>query len=293
MYSDSFIKYIEFEKRYSPHTILSYRRDLQDFYNFCVDNNINNPDTVDHKVIRRCLVHLSENNCSPRTINRKISTFKSYFKYLLQQNVIEVNPMDVIVRPKSSKKLATFVPEPQMDFLLNEIEFDGDYEAVRDKMIIDTFYQTGIRLSELINLKNDHIDISNLTIKVLGKRKKERLIPISKNLANNIELFINFRNQIFNIKKNSYLYVSKKGLKLYPKLVYRLVNKYLSLVTNVDKRSPHVLRHTFATHLLNNGADLNAVKELLGHANLSATQIYTHNTFEVLNKIYKQAHPRA
>jgi integrase/recombinase XerC len=237
------------------------------------------------------MVQLIENDISPRSINRKISTLKSYTKYLLKNNTIEVSPLLKVVTPKTSKRLPVFVGESEASNLFTEIDFPNDYEGSRDNLILELFYATGIRLIELVNLEINSIDNSNSTLKVLGKRNKERVIPFSSNLKLKIDNYLIDREKLKS--PDPHLFLTKVGKKTYPKLVYRVVNHYLSLVTTASKRSPHVLRHTFATHMLNNGADLNSIKEILGHSNLSATQIYTHNTIEKLKNIHKQAHPKA
>lgn len=302
MHELAFIKYLKYEKHYSPYTIRSYKNDLQQFRIFCEENYKEfNPITVDHKIIRKWIVFLMENGISSRTIGRKLSALKSFYKFLIREKFIENNPLDKVIAPKIEKKLPSFIEKSKMDLLLDNVEFTDDYKGNRDKLIITTFYLTGIRLSELINIKINDVDCRRLTIKVLGKRNKERLIPFNRNLLKLINDYKLIRQTFIDQHKykindyvdNEYFFLTGKGDKMYPKLVYRIVNKYLSIVTTNDKKSPHVLRHTFATHMLNNGADLNAIKELLGHANLSATQIYTHNTFEKLKKSYKQAHPRA
>ncbi len=297
MHSNSFIKYLQFEKRYSSHTIRSYSIDLDQFFSFCKHSLKHfDPLNISHKIIRSWIVYLMENNISPRSVNRKITTLKSFYKFLIREKLIAHNPLDKILSLKINKKLPFFVEEAQMNILLSGtsgIDFGDDYEGFRNRLIIEMFYLTGIRLSELINLKNTDVDTHNLTIKVLGKQNKERIIPFSKNLKKSIDEYVEKKNKSLNLQKNNYFFLTKKGNKIYEKLVYRVVNKYLHFVTTIEKKSPHILRHTFATHILNKGADLNAIKELLGHANLSATQIYTHNTFEKLKKIYKQAHPRA
>jgi integrase/recombinase XerC len=230
-----------------------------------------------------------EEKIGTRTINRKISTLKTFYKYLLRQGIVSENPMLKIQSPKTSKRLPVFVEKEKMDLLLDNIEFGSDEEGLRNQLIIEMFYATGMRLSELINLKLLNIDLHDSRLKVLGKRNKERIIPFSGELSRKIRDYLSVRKE----KSNDYLFVTAKGEKMYEKLVYNIVKQYLSLVTTVDKKSPHVLRHTFATHMLNNGADLNSIKELLGHANLSATQVYTHNTVEKLKSVHKQAHPRS
>jgi len=294
MHTESFLNYLKFEKRYSIHTIRSYQNDLNDYNDFIKQNQNNAVITQsDHKTVRNWIIYLIENNNSPRSVNRKISTLKSFFKYLMKNNLIDHNPVSKVQPPKNQKKLPSFVEQAQMNNLLDKIDFGDDFISVRDRFIIELFYFTGIRLSELINLKIDDFNLKTNTIKVLGKRNKERIIPTCKETENSYKNYISLRSLINNSEKTNYLFITDKGKKLYEKLVYRIVNKYLTYVTTIEKKSPHVLRHTFATHMLNNGADLNAVKELLGHANLSATQIYTHNTFEKLKKIYNQAHPRS
>lgn len=288
----SFCDYITHQKRYSTHTIIAYKKDLEQFSQFLLlDFQINSFKDANSSIIRSWTVKLIENDISPRSINRKISTLKSFYKYLLKNNKVEVNPLLKVVSPKTSKRLPVFVGESEMSNLFSEIEFPENYEGIRDQIILELLYATGIRLSELVNLQLKHIDINSLTIKVLGKRNKERIIPFSKGFKIKIEEYLLERNKIS--KNDSHLFLTKIGKKIYPKLVYRLVNNYLSLVTTVSKKSPHVLRHTFATHMLNNGADLNSIKEILGHSNLSATQVYTHNTIDKLKNIHKQAHPKA
>jgi integrase/recombinase XerC len=247
----------------------------------------------DHLQIRRWTVHLMENGSSARTVNRKLSTLKTYCKFLLREDFISVNPMNRVLAPKSEKKLPSFVNERQMKHLLEEIGFDEGLTGMRNKLIIETFYNTGMRLSELINLKVSDVHVHEPSFKVLGKRNKERLIPMSSDFCREIEAYLQQREKEMGDLSGDYLFVTGSGTKMYPRLVYRIVHHYLSLVTTADKKSPHVLRHSFATHLLNEGADLNAIKELLGHANLSATEVYTHNSFEKLKTVYKQAHPRA
>ena len=302
MHKSAFINYLNYEKHYSPYTIRSYKNDLQQFCSFCEDNYKDfNPLTVNHKIIRKWIIFLMENNISSRSIGRKLSTLKTFYKFLIRDKIIENNPLDKVISPKIEKNLPSFVEKSKMDLLLDNVEFTHDYKGNRDKLIITTLYLTGIRLSELINLKINDVDHQMLTIKVLGKRNKERLIPFNRNFLNILddyqivrkEYIEQLKSKVINYCDNEYFFLTEKGEKMYPKLVYRIVNKYLTLVTTNDKKSPHVLRHTFATHMLNNGADLNAIKELLGHANLSATQVYTHNTFEKLKKSYNQAHPRA
>ena len=288
----SFCDYITHQKRYSTHTLTAYQNDLEQFQLFLFKQyNLTQSKEVTSLIIRSWIVELMEKEISPRSINRKISTLKSFYKYLLKNNIVENNPLLKVVTPKTAKRLPVFIGENEMANLFNEITFNADFEGIRDQLIIELFYSSGIRLTELINLNLNSVNLPSKTIKVLGKRNKERIIPIHENL---IQLIINYLNEREKKElKNNYFFITNKGEKTYPKLVYRIVNKYLSMITTVSKKSPHILRHTFATHMLNNGADLNSIKEILGHANLSATQIYTHNTIEKLKNIHKQAHPKA
>ena len=291
MYKDLFKQYLVSEKRFSPHTVEAYINDIKQYLDFCEENSVNSI-TTNHKIIRNWIVSMLKLKYSTRSVNRKISSIKTYYKFLKRSELVEIDPSQKINLVKNDKKLPHFVEAENMDFLLDEVEFPDGYEGLRDKLMINLLYYTGMRRSELINLKITDVDIAGAKVKVLGKRNKERLIPLTKDLLYIYNVYIEKRNELFSGFED-YVFLTKKGKKLYPKSVYYTVNKYLNLVTKIDKRSPHVLRHSFATHLLNNGADINAVKELLGHANLSATQIYTHNTFEKLKRVYKQAHPRA
>ena len=292
MHKDSFLRYLQHEKRYSQHTLRSYTADLDQFFEFCEgEGKPFDPSKTTHKTIRTWVLTMINNGTTPRSVKRKLSTLKSFYKYLMREGVVVENPMERVISPKMGKKLPVFVEAEKMDTLIDNFDFEDNYEGIRDKTIIELFYATGIRLSELINLKLGDVDVYNNSIKVLGKRNKERIIPFHFELRKTLSEYITYRNSEFGTDLN-YLFLTAAGMKIYDKLVYRIVNKYLGYVTTLEKKSPHVLRHTFATHMLNNGADMNAIKELLGHANLSATQIYTHNTFEKLIKAYKQAHPR-
>ena len=287
-----FCDYITHQKRYSTHTVTAYKKDLEQFQLFLNQQyEISIAKEVSSIIIRSWIVELIEKEISPRSINRKISTLKSFFKYLLKNGLTDTNPLLKVITPKTPKRLPVFIGENEMKNLFQEVEYSNDFEGIRDQLILELFYSSGIRLSELVNLQINSINLSTKTIKVLGKRNKERIIPINENL---IELIINYLKQRDKKEtKNSYFFTTKKGEKTYSKLIYRIVNKYLNMITTASKKSPHILRHTFATHMLNNGADLNAIKEILGHANLSATQVYTHNTIEKLKNIHKLAHPRA
>ena len=289
MHQKRFISYLSSEKRFSVHTITSYSIDIRQFILFLKDEYQITTEISDisFQIVRSWIVSLLEEGISPRSVNRKISTLKTYFKFLIREGFIHKNPMIKVVSPKSKKRLPLFIEESQIDLLLNDIKFDDGFVGERDRLIIEMFYITGVRLSELINIQSSDIDFDNNHFKVVGKRNKERLIPLTARIAQELKSFI-IRYDIC-----GYLFVNLDGKKLYTKLVYRVVNKYIGKISSINKKSPHVLRHTFATHMLNNGADINAIKELLGHANLSATQVYTHNTIEKLKSVYKQAHPRA
>ena len=292
MLIDEFLKYLQLEKRYSPHTVKAYQIDITQFQDYLDEAYESVLQNAKHPMVRSWLAQMLDYGISPRSVNRKISVLKSFYKFLLKEEKVKEDPTIKVVPPKMSKKLPFFVEEDQMRKLLDELDFTDGYAGVRDKLMIELFYSTGIRQAELIHLKINDIDLSSNVIKVLGKRNKERLIPLTLELRKKIETYLKLRAEL-PVKDSSYLLLTNKGKKLYPNLVYRQVNYYLSQVTSLDKKSPHVLRHTFATHMLNNGADLNAIKELLGHANLSATQVYTHNTIDKLKKVYNQAHPRA
>lgn len=289
MLKNKFINYLTSEKRFSEHTVISYSTDLTQFLNFInAEFEISTQlSEIRFQIVRSWIASLLEKGVSPRSVNRKISSLKTYFKFLIRENAITESPMLKVVAPKSKKRLPVFIEENQIENLLNQIEFNDGFIGERDKLIIELFYVTGIRLSELVNIKISDVDFINNLINVLGKRNKERLIPLSISMVNNLEFFVK------KYDLNQYLFTNLGGTKVYNKLVYRVVKKYISKISSVSKKSPHILRHTFATHMLNNGADINAIKELLGHANLSATQVYTHNTIGKLKLIYKQAHPRA
>jgi integrase/recombinase XerC len=295
MTTDRFLDYIAYEKRYSQHTTNAYRSDLDQFLQY-LSNQYQTTDLIqaDHQVIRSWIVSLLEAGQTPRTVNRKITTLKSFYRFLVKEGVVKENPMSRVTAPKTSTRLPAFVEQNSMDTLFNSIEFGEGYPALRDRMVIELFYATGMRLSEMINLAEEDIDFVKNVLKVTGKRNKQRLIPFSNYLADLLRNYLKMKRATFNghVQESS-LFLTNKGEKLYPRLVQRIVHHYLDQVTTISKRSPHVIRHTFATHMLNNGADLNAIKEILGHANLAATQVYTHNTIEKLKSIYKQAHPRA
>lgn len=286
----SFLDYLRFEKRYSQHTLISYQNDLEQFFKFLEPYNIT-VDAITSAIVRSWLAELKGSDMSAKSINRKISTLKSFFKFLMRQGVINQTPMTTVVSPKVNKRLPAFVEEKNTHTLFTHVEFGDNWTAKTERLILLLFYNTGIRLSELIHLREKNIDTDYAQIKVLGKGNKERIIPVSKELLTEINEYIT--QKPVRLEGVTEVLINKKGKPLYTKFVYNIVKKYLSEVTTVQKKSPHILRHTFATHLMNNGADINAVKELLGHASLAATQIYTHNTIEKLKEVYKKAHPRA
>ncbi|MCF8369626.1 MAG: tyrosine-type recombinase/integrase [Bacteroidales bacterium] len=295
MHIDNFIRHLHAEKRYSKHTIIAYHNDLKQFNKFLKESyNICSFVEVTHQIVRSWIFELSSHSISANSINRKLSTLKTFFGYLRKNSIIIENPLSKISSPKKNKRLPEFVIQEQMDELFINIDNDKSFTGIRNKLIIQIFYFTGIRLSEMTHLRDHDIDISRQQLKVLGKRNKERLIPFGKTLAETIEEYLLVRKrEIEKKEEGDFLLITKNGKKIYNKLIYRVVNSYLSKVSTLQKTSPHILRHTFATHMLNNGAELNAIKEILGHANLAATQVYTHNTIDKLKTIYNQAHPRA
>ncbi len=293
---EGFIGYIQNQKRFSKHTVLAYSKDLDQFLNHITENlQITSIHEVDHHDIRSWMVSILEDEkLQATTVNRKISCLRSFYKYMVRNEVVDRNPMAKIVSLKTKKKLPLFMEQAQMENLLDQMDFGADFKGVRDKLIIELLYCTGMRRAELIGLKTTSVDKSKQEIKVLGKRSKERIIPLSPASLQLIEDYQALLISEFgNSKQAQFLLLDDSGKQMSDGFVYRKVNRYLRLVTTIEKKSPHILRHTFATHMLNNGADLNAIKELLGHANLSATQVYTHNSIEKLTQIYKQAHPRA
>jgi integrase/recombinase XerC len=296
MFLVRFIQYIQFEKRYSPHTVSAYQSDLDQFIRFLntPEETITHPSEITHHLIRNWMVAMMSDGITARSITRKIATLRKYFKFLLQEGIITHNPASKINTPKSPKNLPVVVEDAKLTQMLDDNKvFSHDFKGVRDKLVIETLFGTGMRLAELLGVKETDINIYEGTVKVLGKRNKQRIIPINNELKLLIAQYLELKKKQ-NFNNNSLtLLVTDKGADAYPKLIYLIVQKYLSHISTQNKKSPHVLRHTFATSLLNRGADLNAIKELLGHANLSATQIYTHNSVERLKSIYKQAHPKA
>ncbi len=290
---EQYISYLQYEKRYSKYTFSAYEKDLSQFVEFAQNNlKINTWKHVTHKHIRLWLSSLIDDGLTEKSVNRKLSGLKSFFKFLNQKQLLEQNPSTLVTAPKVRKSLPSFIQEEQLNQLLDNNLLGTDFESIRNQLMINLFYQTGIRRAELIGLKISDVDLAEGKIKVLGKRNKERIIPVSKELTELIKTYLQEKENYFDKTTCETLFVTAKGKPMYPKLVYDVVKKALSLVSTNKKKSPHVLRHSFATHMLNHGADLNAIKELLGHANLSATQIYTHNSFEKLKRVYQTSHPR-
>lgn len=289
-----FIQYLQFEKRYSQHTIIAYQEDLNQFFLF-LEKTFGETALGDIKTtfIRTWLASLKDQQLTAKSINRKISTIKSLFKFHLRLGNISQNPASSLTAPKISKRLPVFVEKKDMETLFNHVEFSDDWAGKTERLVLQLLYQTGMRRSELINLRENNIDAANASIKILGKGNKERVLPCNMILINLLQDYAQAKKAHFEQYDSTILLVTEKGKKLQPGWVYKVVNKYLSLVTTIDRKSPHILRHTFATHLTNAGAELNAVKELLGHSSLAATQIYTHNTIEKLKDAYKKAHPKA
>lgn len=296
MLIESFLQYIKYEKGYSSHTFVSYKTDLSQFEKFVMERYGMKefvPENVDSCWVREWIVSMMESGASASSVNRRLSALKSFYSYLRKNGVMKNNPMDQIVSPKRQKRLPTFLREDEMSELLSDVEvFETGFEGVRDKLIMETFYTLGIRLSELIGLRDSDIDLHAQTVLVNGKRNKQRYVPFGDSLKKSMLAYLSVRNEEIPVRSENF-FLRPDGEPLYPMLVYRIVHKYISSVSTLSKRSPHVLRHTFATAMLNNGAELEAVKELLGHSNLAATEVYTHTTFEQLQKNYKLAHPRA
>lgn len=291
---ESFISYLSLEKNYSPHTTKAYHNDIVEFENFCRQQfNLEDIAQVSYNLIRSWIVSLVESGVSNRSVNRKIASLKAYYKFLLGVGILTINPLSKHKALKTSKKIEIPFSETEMEDVLSQIPFENNFEGKRNKLIIELLYTTGIRRAELIGLKVRDVDYQAMTIKVLGKRNKERIIPL---LGVTKELFLEYnleRRTLSVIQDEAYIFLTDKGNKMYETLVYRIINKYFSLVSAKVKKSPHILRHTFATHLLNKGADLNSVKELLGHSSLASTQVYTHNSIAELKKVHFSAHPRS
>ena len=296
MFLEQFISYIKYEKRYSPHTVTAYESDLTQFYTFLNDPEVtvSHPAEVTHQHIRSWMVSLMDQQLTARSVNRKVATLRKYFKFLLQGQHITSVPTARIQAPKTAKQLPVVVEDEKLSRLLdNDQVFTADFVGQRDKLVIELLFGTGMRLSELLGITEADIDLYQSTVKVLGKRNKQRIIPINKELSNLLQHYLTLRKSEIFGNNSLKLIVTNKGADAYSKMIYLIVQKYLTHISTQQKRSPHVLRHTFATSLLNKGADLNAIKDLLGHASLNATQVYTHNSVERLKSIYKQAHPKA
>ncbi len=294
MLISSFLTYLQHEKRYSPHTLLAYETDLRQYEQYIQINFELTLLTAKASQVRSFMVSLMDDKISANAINRKISSLRSFYKYLQRESILIVNPMLLIRAPKVPKRLPVFVEEHKMDQLLDsETVFNDEFSSQRDKLVLELLFGTGIRLAELLLLKDTDINSYESTIKVLGKRNKERIVPLHPTLLKEVEAYISLKYVQNFDNKIPTLIVTNTGIAAYPKMIYRIVNRYLTLISTQDKKSPHVLRHSFASSLLNRGADLNAIKELLGHAGLAATQVYTHNSVEHLKSIYKQAHPKA
>lgn len=287
----SFLNFLQYEKRVSNNTLIAYEKDIQQFQAFITLVH-KSTKQVSHRDIRLWIAELIKDH-KPKSINRKISALKSFYKFLMKKGELSLNPASTIANLKEFKPTPTFVSEKEIQAIFNEMPIPQDYETHRDQLIFELFYNTGIRREELINLKDEHINFIEETILVFGKGKKERKIPIHLFFKNKLKAYLSVRNEFKENNLNDYLFLSKKKTKLDPKNVYNIINSQLNQCTSTEKKSPHVLRHTFATHLLNKGADLNAIKELLGHSSLAATQIYTSNSIEKLKEIHKQAHPKA
>lgn len=290
----AFLNYFEKEKRVSPHTLTAYTADLRQFATFMQEKyEIADISKATGKQIRSWIVAMLENGITARTTHRKLATLKAFFKYLRERHGLKIDPMLKVVAPKMGKRLPNYVQEPQMELLFEEIIFPETYSGKRDYLILELLYMTGLRRAELIQLREQDIDRSNGVLRIKGKRGKQRIVPLVGDMLKKIQAFLSVKKETFPDILHPELFYTDKGKPLYPKLVYNIVNRYLSKVTTVDQRSPHTIRHSFATHLTNNGAELNDVKELLGHSSLAATQIYTHNSIEQLKRAYKQAHPKA
>ena len=293
-HKESFLQYLQIEKRYSPHTVRSYLNDLNQFFTYLSEQGLPvEPELVTSHDIRSWIVNLLEKNYTAASVHRKISCLRVFYRYLRKESKVKSSPLEKVILPKRKKRLPVFIEEESLTKLLDNYDFGNDFAGIRNRTIIEMLYVTGMRRSELINLHDMDVDLNGASVKVTGKRNKQRIIPLIKSFTVRLEEYVKTRDEHTAPGPEKWFFVNDKGNKLYDKYVYNTVKGYLAMVTTIEKKSPHILRHTFATHMLNRGADLNSIKEFLGHANLSATQIYTHTTFEKLKKIYKQAHPRA
>lgn len=288
----SFLDYLLKEKRYSTHTVRSYAIDLQQFSDYTLEYyEVDAALEVRHPMIRSWLAHLSEQNLTSSSINRKLSSVKGYFKFLHSKDLVPQNPSQKLSALKKDKRLPKYVEESKLDFLFDQIKFGEGFPGKRDELLVEILYNTGMRLSELIGLKESDLDLADAQMRVTGKGNKMRIVPMNRTLVSSVKEYLALKRT--NELDSPFLLILDNGKPLYPKFVYRKVNSLIGMVSTQQKRSPHVLRHSFATHLLNKGADINAIKEILGHDNLSATEVYTHNSFEKLKSVYQQAHPRA
>ncbi|MFK5982387.1 MAG: tyrosine-type recombinase/integrase [Flavobacteriaceae bacterium] len=289
----SFIDYLELERKYSSHTVTAYKKDLESFLEFASEEfSYSEIASVNYSIIRSWIVKLVDSGISNKSINRKISSLRTYYKFLLKIGEIEVSPLAKHKALKTSKKLQVPFSEKEIENVLEVLEEESTFEGFRNKLIVELFYSTGMRRGELVNLKLNDISTSNKTIKVLGKRNKERLIPLLPSVLITINNYLDYRSNLELIKGKDFLFLTNKGVKIYETLVYRVINSYFGLASEKVKKSPHILRHSFATHLLNEGADIKAVKELLGHSSLASTQIYANNSIAKLKEVYKNTHPR-
>lgn len=293
MRKQAFFHFLQYEKRFSPHTLTAYRSDLEQFWSFLDQEfSLDQPEAVNHHHVRVWVVTLLSNDTAVSSVRRKLSVLKTWFRFLLQQKVIAVNPMQKVMIPKAGKRLPVYVPEKSMHHLLDVLTWPEGFAGTRDRLVIELLYYTGMRRAELLGLRQSDLYLTDLTVRVMGKGQKERLLPLSPRMIPLLEDYTTQRQHLAGAAAHDFFIVTDKGRPAYPKYIYGVVRKYLSLVTTVERKSPHVLRHSFATHLSDRGADLHAIKELLGHANLAATQIYTHNSMEKLRRVYEQAHPR-
>ena len=293
VYISSFLIYLSVERRFSPHTCIAYENDLKQFSDYLLSHQFTEGiQLATHHQIRAWVVSLKSANINARSINRKLSALKSYFRYLRKTGITQADPLQKVTSPKAGKRLPAVIRPDELSHLLDDVTFPDGYTGTRDRLILELLYATGMRRAELIGLKIADINLGQQTLRVIGKGNKPRIIPFGQPLRKLIENYLDVRQATFDVLSSNNLLLTEKGIEMYPKLVYNVVHKNLGLVSNAERKSPHVLRHSFATHLSDNGADLNAIKELLGHANLTATQVYTHNTIEKLKRIYQQAHPK-
>lgn len=291
---EAFQSYLSLEKNYSPHTLKAYSRDLKEFQQFCIaEFEVGDINEAGYTFIRSWIANLVQQGISNRSINRKVASLTAYYKFLVKIEEIELNPLSKHKSLKVAKKVEIPFSENEMSKILTEINYKDDFEGTRDQLVIELLYTTGMRRAELINLRLTDIDVQTKTVRVLGKRNKERIIPLLSSTISLFEQYLHHRNTLEKVVSGNFLFLSKSGLKIYETLVYRIINRYFSEVSTKVKKSPHILRHTFATHLLNKGADMNSVKELLGHSSLASTQVYTHNSIAELKKVHAAAHPRS